>query len=125
MPGLDLHGLTNRPEGEHRRRQQAKAGGHRQGQRVDADRHLEWKPLSGETRHRPWRRRAQDQAEAGAHNRQRENLGEIDAEDHLARGTQALQGGDGRGSPFQKGAHRVGHPDAANQQRGQADQAEI
>ena len=49
---------------------------------------------------------------------------EIERDDLPARRAEALQGGDGGALAIDEAAHRIGHADAADQQRGQADQGQ-
>ena len=52
------------------------------------------------------------------------DLGEVERHHLAARRAEALQGGDGRALAVDEAAHRIGDADAADQQRGQADEGQ-
>ena len=66
--------------------------------------------------------RAEYEADADAHRGDHEDLHQIDGEDEAARGAEALEGGDDAALAVEIGAHGIGDTDAADHQRGQADQ---
>ena len=69
-------------------------------------------------RHQRAEHQADDDAEAG----DQHDLDQIDGEDEAAGGAEALEGGDDAALAVEIGAHGIGDADAADDQRGQADQ---
>ena len=67
---------------------------------------------------------ADDEADCDAYRRDGKHLDQIDRKDESARGAEALEGGDDAALAVEIGAHGVGDADAADDQRGQADQGQ-
>ena len=123
--GRDPPGPRQRQPGESGGHQQAEQAGQDQGLRVEARRRLPAETVAQHPDHRRRRAGAEQQADHDPDQGDHGDLDEIDLKDLASGGAQALEGGDGRQLAVEIAFDRVHHPEAADQQGGEADQAQI
>jgi hypothetical protein len=118
-----LAGAPQRPQREGQRRQQAI------GQRLDQHAGIEAGHRIGHRQnarqgraHEPRCQRAKHQTEHHGQQRQQQHLGQIGAEDEGAARADALERGNRLAAGIEIGVDGIGHPDTADDQRGQPDQ---
>ncbi len=120
--GAHLLGPPQRPQREHQRHQQAVGGGGEHAAHADRQVGLDRQRIAQHVGQRHRDEKAEPYADDDADARDQQHLHEMHAEDHAAGGAEALEDGDHLAAPIDVGGDRVGHADASDQQRGQADQ---
>ena len=86
--------------------------------------HRQRQQLAEHADDREWQRRAGDKADHRTDGGEHDHLGQIDGEDVAAGGAQRLEGGDDVAAAIDMALDGVGDADAADQQRGEADQGQ-
>ncbi len=115
-------GAAERPEREGERGEQAVEQRQRQFGRLQRRRDRQRDDRAERRGDGERQRRAEHEPDRGADRRQQQHLREIDREHAAAGRAERLQGGDDVALAVDVALHRVGDADAADQQRGQADQ---